>query len=295
MSIKNLLIPALNQPPSRERLAAVPVGTTIPRILHQTFYTRDLPPRLQANVEQLQALNPGWEYRFYDDTDIAAFLKEHYPPAVSAYYKRIDPRYGAARADLFRYLLIYKIGGVYLDIKSGASRPLDEVLLPDDRFILSKWHTTDGAFAQWGDLYDLRDVEGGEFQQWHVMGAPGHPFLKAVLEQVLENLERYDPHLHQTGKRGVVRVTGPTAYTRAIERVRAHHPHRAIAGHDLMGLQYNVYPPDGHVQVFKSHYSQQTVSVVRLGTFRRALSYAYGLAQFTHDRLKRLRSPAARR
>jgi mannosyltransferase OCH1-like enzyme len=294
MSIKNLLIPTLNQPPPYDRLPELPAGTSIPRILHQTFYTRDLPPRLRENVERLRAMNPGWEYRFYDDDGIADFIQEHYPPLVWEAYERIDPRYGAARADLFRYLLIYKVGGVYLDIKSGATRPFDDVLHSGDRFVLSKWQTADGAFSTWGEQYDLRHVEGGEFQQWHVIGAPGHPFLKAVLEQVLENLELYDPHLHQTGKRGVLRVTGPTAYTLAIERVRTQHPHRALAGHDELGLEYNVYPTDGHVKAFKGHYSLQTASLVRLNPLKRTLSHAYGLAQLAHDRLNRLRSPGAK-
>ena len=146
MSIKTLLIPPLNRPAKRSRMPEFAQGSTIPRIIHQTFYERTLSPELQANVDRLRALNPGWEYRFYDDADIAAFIRENYPPLIWAYYQRIDSRYGAARADLFRYLLMYKVGGVYLDIKSTAMRPLDTVLCPDDRFILSKWHLPDGEY-----------------------------------------------------------------------------------------------------------------------------------------------------
>ena len=37
----------------------------------------------------------------------------------------------------FRYLLMYEIGGVYLDIKSTANKKLDDVLEENDAFILS--------------------------------------------------------------------------------------------------------------------------------------------------------------
>jgi mannosyltransferase OCH1-like enzyme len=293
MSIKALLIPALNQPPERIQLPEFEAGTKIPRIIHQTFYDRTLPERLQANVTQLRELNPDWEYRFYDDADIATFIQANYPPVVWEYYERIDKRYGAARADLFRYLLMYKVGGVYLDIKSGATRPLDSVLLPDEQFILSKWHTADGGYEHWGLVFDLRHLLGGEYQQWHIICVPGHPFLKAVLEQVFANIDKYDPHLHQTGKRGTLRVTGPVPYTLAIERIRTQYAHRVVDSRNVLGLEYNVYDGDqGHVKVFKGHYSLQTASIVKLSPLKRQVSHLYGLAQFLNDRLLRGRADA---
>lgn len=287
MSLKALLIPSLNIAPRQEVLSALPIGTTIPRIIHQTFYDRKLPERLQQNVDQLRAMNPGWEYRFYDDADIAAFIKGNYPAAVWAYFERIDPVYGAARADIFRYLLLYKLGGVYLDIKSSALEPFDATLQPDDRFILSKWHRADGDYEEWGKLYDLRHLVGGEYQQWHIICAPGHPFLKSVLETVFSNIDIYDPYLHETGKRGTLRVTGPIPYTIAISRIQADHPHRVVDGRKQLGLEYNVYGDQAHVSVFKGHYSLQTASIVRLTPVRKLMSQAYRLLQFCFSTLQR--------
>lgn len=288
MSIKELLFPPLNRPPRHARIAALPEGMHIPRIMHQTFYERTLSDSLQANVDRLRELNPGWEYRFYDDDDIAAFIQENYPPLIWDYYERIDRRYGAARADLFRYLVMYKVGGVYLDIKSSATQPFDAVLKADDRFILSKWHLESGEFEHFELNYDLRYIEGGEYQQWHIICAPGHPFLKAVIEAVLANIDGYDPHLHQTGKRGVLRLTGPITYTLAILRIINGHPHRVVDGRNELGLEYNIYGAHlNHVPLFKGHYSQQTSSIVRMGWMKRQLSRVYGLAQYVHDRVVR--------
>jgi mannosyltransferase OCH1-like enzyme len=287
MSIKTLLFPPLNVPPRRALLDTFEAGTAVPRIIHQTFYERNLSERLQENVDHLRAMNPGWEYRFYDDDDVAAFIKGNYPAWVWGYFERIDPRYGAARADFFRYLLMYKVGGLYLDIKSTVTRPLDEGIKPDDRFILSQWYLPSGEFEHdEGFIYDLRHIPGGEFQQWHILCAPGHPFMKAVLEAVMANIDAYDPHLHQTGKRGVLRVTGPIAYTLAIRRIMDQHPHRNINGRKEIGLEYNVYGEMQHMNVFKGHYSRQTASIVRLGPVKRLVSRLYGLAQYLHDRVR---------
>jgi mannosyltransferase OCH1-like enzyme len=283
MSLKALLIPTMNLPTARQLVPAMPAGDAVPRIIHQTFYERTLPPQLQANVDSLRALNPDWEYRFYDDADIAAFIRENYPAAVWESFERIDPRYGAARADLFRYLLLYKVGGVYLDIKSAATRPLDTVIRPDDRFLLSKWNREHEEYAVWGKHYEIRHLPGGEYQQWHIVCAPGHPFLKAVIETVLSNIDLYDPYLHETGKHGVLRLTGPVPYTLAIHRIAAQHPYREADSRDELGFVYNVYQNQSHQNVFKSHYSQQTAPIVRQGFRKRQLSRLYKLAQQLHD------------
>ncbi|RYF20514.1 MAG: hypothetical protein EOO77_07875 [Oxalobacteraceae bacterium] len=73
----------------------------------------------------------------FDDGEIRRFIDDEYGADILANFDCIRREYGAARADLFRYLLIYKRGGVYLDIKSGFERSLDEVLQPDDQMLLS--------------------------------------------------------------------------------------------------------------------------------------------------------------
>ena len=97
-----------------------------------------------------------------------------------------------AKADLFRYLLIYAAGGVYLDLKSSIRDSLTRTLQPSDRYLLSHWRNRSGEeFEGWGLWDELRDFENGEFQQWHIVAVRGHPFLRAVLEKVLSNLALY--------------------------------------------------------------------------------------------------------
>lgn len=164
-------------------LPRVERGVTIPKIIHQTYKSRDLPPQFQASIDQLKAANPGWDYRFYDDSDIAKFISTFYGPHILKYYERINPQYGPARADLFRYLLLYKYGGVYLDIKSTFTKPIDEVVQTDDQYLLAQWcNRKDEKHEGFGMQSELNMTDGGEFQQWHIISAPGHPFLRAVIK-----------------------------------------------------------------------------------------------------------------
>src|ERR1700761_9643839 len=100
---------------------ALELGQQIPRIIHQTFRSRDLNPEILASVSEMKAANPGWDYRFYDDSDVRDYIASNYGSDFVDYLEALNPRYGAARADLFRYLLMYRDGGVYLDIKSRLS------------------------------------------------------------------------------------------------------------------------------------------------------------------------------
>jgi mannosyltransferase OCH1-like enzyme len=292
MTLKSLLIPTLNQVPSRGIIPVAPPGAAIPRIIHQTYFSHELPDPIRANVENIRALNPGWEYRFYDDTAIISFIRANYSPEILDYFNRIDSRYGAAKADLFRYLLMYKVGGVYLDIKSQARMPLDEVLKSDDRFLLSVWEDKFGECHGWGDHYELRHIPAGEFQQWHIVCAPGHPFMKSVLENVLSNVRKYTPAIHGVGKPGVLRVTGPIAYTLAIHPILEQHPYRQVDSRYDLGFEYNIYQGRSHESVLKSHYSLQTSSLVKLGLRRRLSSRIYGLAQYLFDTIKKRNRPS---
>lgn len=254
----------------------------IPRVIHQIFFTsspQPLPAQIQENVAKIRRLNPDWSHRLYDLPAMVDFIRQHYDPRVLECFLRIDPAYGAARADLFRYLLLYKSGGVYLDIKSSMTRPLSEVLRPSDRYLLSNWRNQAGEpFEGWGIYPELAASASGEFQQWHIVAAPGHPFLRAVIERVLRNIACYNPILDGTGWSGVLRATGPIAYTLAIAPQLARHRHRIVDSlHDL-GFQYSIYPhSSGHQALFSSHYANRTGPIVRLSSADLALSHLLGL------------------
>jgi hypothetical protein len=236
----------------------------IPRVVHQTFPTRDLPEDLARNLAAARAMNPGWDFRLYDDAACAAYIAEAYGADMLRLYHRISPLYGAARADLFRYLLVYREGGMYLDVKSRITRPLDDVLRADDAYVLSNWnYPPDHAYGDYGIHNDLAHLPGGEFQQWHVIAAAGHPFLAAVIDTVTDRIQRYRPWRNGSGKPAVLRITGPIAYTLAIAPLLGRHPHRTVDAERDLGLGYSIRAQQGHVGLFATHYGEQKAPLVR--------------------------------
>ncbi len=188
---------------------------SIPKIIHQTFKTSKLPFITRWHIARFRKKNPEYTYEFYDDSRIEEFLRTEYGLEVLATYKKIN--IGAAKADFFRYAVLYKKGGVYVDIDSGINGSLDQWINADDVAIITK-EGDPTLFAQWALVY-----------------SPGHAFLEKTIQMVLENLRQNKfPH-------DVHRMTGPTVYTEAINATIKSNPE---IPYRLLGTDYN-----GHLKV----------------------------------------------
>ena len=224
-------------------LPYMPASRMIPKVIHQTSSSMEPPPECRDNIKRLMALNPDWTYRYWSHKDAHDFIYEHYGWEVLDTYFKITSCYGAARADFFRYLLIYQVGGVYLDIKSSMMKRFDDVLREDDQYLLSQWRNGgDSQYKGFGLHADLMGIiPKGEYQQWHIIAAAGHKFLEAVIMRVLHNISNYRIELDGTGWIGVLRTTGPIAYSLAIHPYRQTQPHRMIDAEEA-GFLFKAVP-----------------------------------------------------
>jgi hypothetical protein len=106
--------------------------SVIPLKIFQTWHSKELPPDMKAATEQLQAQNPEFEYNLYDDEMCRDFILKNYDADVLYAYDKLKP--GAYKADLWRYCVMYKYGGVYLDIKYQCANNFKLLLLSDKEY-----------------------------------------------------------------------------------------------------------------------------------------------------------------
>lgn len=97
----------------------------IPRILHQTWKSDELPAEFRAWQESWKRHHPDWEYRFYDDSACRRLVGEDFPSLLSIYD---ECPHAVQRADIFRYLVVARHGGVYADMDMECVQPLDPLL-----------------------------------------------------------------------------------------------------------------------------------------------------------------------
>ncbi len=256
---------------------------TIPKIIHQTYKSAQLPTDIQIIVSDLIANNPDWEYRFYTDDDILAYITTHFDARTLEAYQRINPVYGAAKADLFRYLVLYREGGVYLDIKSTCIYPLSTVIRPEDKFIVTQWQNEVGQKDEGTGLFlyftQKLNITHGEYQQWFIICEQHSPVMKHVVDTVIENILTYRPWhygFHCYGKRGVLSVTGPIAYTKAVHEIQSYHPIRFERYDKDIGFVYSALKSNReHTRVLANHYASHKGYIVNQGFVLNLLSSLY--------------------
>lgn len=182
----------------------------IPKQIFQTFKTKKLPWITQYHIARLKHLNPEYDYHFYDDVMITEFLKKEFPAEYLQAYNRLT--IGAGKADFFRYAILYKKGGIYLDLDVKVLRPFREFVLDDDTAIISN------------------EIDKDLFVQWALFFVPGHPFLEKTLENVIINIQerRYPNNSHAT--------TGPPPFSDAIRETLKSNPGILYR---TMGLYYD--------------------------------------------------------
>ena len=87
----------------------------IPLNIYQTWHTKQLPPLMRESINKIIYSNPRFKYHLFDDNDCRNFIKDNFDNEVLNAFDSLIP--GAYKADLWRYCILYKNGGVYLDIK----------------------------------------------------------------------------------------------------------------------------------------------------------------------------------
>jgi len=97
----------------------------IPKLLHFTWKTADLPRVMQRYLDAWRRLHPGWDIRLWTDDTMLSFVREHYPDLLATYegYPKM-----IQRADAFRYLVLGKLGGIYADLDVEPCQAVDPLL-----------------------------------------------------------------------------------------------------------------------------------------------------------------------
>lgn len=163
----------------------------IPRILIQTNEKDIVPKDMLASMKNVIDINPEYEYKYFDNEDVIKYLIDNFNPRIIKAYNKLKP--GAYKADLFRYCILYKMGGVYLDSPMTAKAPLSALIKPEDEFISPEDNQTGGIYNAF------------------ICCIPEHPIMKACIENAISNIEE------EFYGSGDLTITGPQLLSRTFE------------------------------------------------------------------------------
>ena len=148
------------------------------RIIHifvQSDRNRPLPLMCRACAENARLLNPDFDYCFFDNDGVPAFLEKEFPEYVDVFNRFPYP---IQRYDFFRYLAVYRLGGFYFDMDVFLSRSLAPLLRHEA--VVSVEDLTFNSF--------LRREYGVDFEigNYAFGFSAGHPFMKAVIDNCVK-------------------------------------------------------------------------------------------------------------
>ena len=147
--------------------------------------------------------HPDFEYRLFSNEDCVQFIKERRPGFLPLWHYYPRP---VQRADFFRVLALYELGGFYFDLDIFFHEPIHELARHSLVFP-----------AEWvmpADIYERRHREPARKRKdLHQVGnyafgaAPKHWFLRELLEEMVRRTNEVD--MQNLSDDDVLYTTGP--------------------------------------------------------------------------------------
>ncbi|SFL63605.1 glycosyltransferase family 32 protein [Proteiniphilum acetatigenes] len=168
----------------------------IPKIIHQTWSGLDgsLPKYLETLGKTWKYDYPDWKYELWDNDRMNKFVVDNYP---EYWLKYNQFKYNIQRWDIIRYLILNKIGGMYVDFDYESVKSLDELLYDKTCF-----------FSQEPvSHYKNRENKIFTFNNALMGSLPNHFFMTRTIKRIFSdnNIEKQCENKAQT----VFETTGP--------------------------------------------------------------------------------------
>ena len=162
----------------------------IARTVWLTNYTDRVALPVYLNYLFNRLLSPSHEFRFMSDEQIQTYIHENFDAPIAQAYMKLND--GAAKADLWRLLVLNHLGGVYMDIDAHLVWPLGRIIGNSNR----EFYIT---------------IRNGHYTNYFFASSPNNPYLSKAIEMILDNINA------NTGDKGVYALTGPDVLNKAID------------------------------------------------------------------------------
>lgn len=166
----------------------------VPKIIHQIWSGIDepLPRPFEILGDTWKRDYPEWQYEFWDNKRINNFIQEYYPQYWDIYCRY---PFNIQRWDAIRYLILDKIGGMYIDFDYESIKPMHNILTGRTCcFAGEKIKVFNGHFS---------------FNNALMSSTPSHPFMQKIIKYIFSP-ERLK-HSDTSKKECVFNTTGPSA------------------------------------------------------------------------------------
>lgn len=144
----------------------------VPRIIHQTYRTHNIPSRWNRTVHSVIKRNSDqFEYYLWSDEEMNAFVRKHEFDFYQHTYTKYP--YSIQRVDAFRYVLMFHRGGIYIDMDNGCNRAFKELVVTVESLDPDASHLAVFPVTEASDV----DID-------FIISTAGHPIFKQMISRL---------------------------------------------------------------------------------------------------------------
>ena len=147
----------------------------IPKKIFQTWENDKLEGVFKYLTDRVKSYNRSYSYEFFDGEKRRNFIKDNFAQDVLECYDLIIP--GAFKADLWRYCVLYKYGGIYCDIDMLCFSCFDKVIIGDEIDFFAPI-----------DINPREDICSHAVSNAFIGSSPGHPIIKICIDLIVQNV-----------------------------------------------------------------------------------------------------------
>jgi len=162
-------------------------------IIHQIWFDfngeNDIPAQFNDTIKSWKDKNDNWEYKLWDLSEAIQLISQNYPEYIETFN---GFKYNISKCDLFRYILMHKYGGIYIDLDFICIRPIDQLLdLISKKSIntINKIDETPSVILteEWPNSSKKGNEMIGESGTLHngcILSEKNHPFWLSVIHEI---------------------------------------------------------------------------------------------------------------
>jgi mannosyltransferase OCH1-like enzyme len=203
----------------------------IPRVVYQTWEKNSFGRRFIKSLKMFRSLNKDLSFVLFDKEARDKYMSERWldRPIYEIYQKS---QFGALRADIFRYCLIFDRGGFYFDISKGLDTQLSKLFRNDALGVMTFENNPFLGEEGPSHLMYPRNL----VVQWGFGFAPGSEILSRQIDRIESSAASYKGRIFAVPKEAILQFTGPIAFTKTVHEFASA---RKMDGIDQLGIDFH--------------------------------------------------------
>ena len=186
----------------------------IPQNVYQTWETRLLGKTHAKSIQEFREKNPTFSFYLYDKEKRDSYMESSWgkEDISKIYFKSI---FGPMKADIFRYCILYELGGYYFDIAKGCKCPLNQLHDSNHIGVLTYEDTICYYPPNDPKLFSLLRPFN-HFLQWGLAFSSKNLFLESLINNICSDYKYYRDKVFENPKVAILNFTGPGMYTKVM-------------------------------------------------------------------------------